>query len=168
MGDLNDKTQNVNIWDDAKTKAVSVITDQNLERLAVDATISGDESPTKYAPRMHIDVAGQVVGLTDVSIFSFSGSPGLLDFIAISSGNASYEVALKIDGIEVYRVSMSDLGVIGLSNAVNVPIWAETANKNFRFNPKEGAGFSSSVEVLARATVGSQTLSHMMLYREKV
>jgi hypothetical protein len=41
MADLNDLTQNVNIWDDAKSKAVDVITDDDgTERLAVDANIT--------------------------------------------------------------------------------------------------------------------------------
>ena len=37
MADQNDYTQNVNIWNDAKSKAVSIITDGAIERLAVDA-----------------------------------------------------------------------------------------------------------------------------------
>jgi len=40
MSDLNDRTGNVNIWDDAKAKAVSVVTDGAVERLAVDAKIT--------------------------------------------------------------------------------------------------------------------------------
>jgi len=39
MADLNDRTQNVNIWDDAKTKAVTVTTDGSKERLDIHALI---------------------------------------------------------------------------------------------------------------------------------
>lgn len=40
MADLNDLTQNVNIWDDAKSKAVTITTDGSKERLDVDASVS--------------------------------------------------------------------------------------------------------------------------------
>jgi len=169
MADINDDTLNTTLYDEAGN-AVSVIQDGSLYRLAIDGdvTISGDESPTKYQDRMHIDPVGQVVTTAgDTSLFSFTGI-GLLDFVAVSSGNANYEIALKIDGVEVFRTSMSDLNDIGLSNATNVPIWAENANKNYRYNPNQGSGFGVSAEVLGRATVGTQTLSHMVMYREKV
>ena len=167
MADLNDDTQNVTIYDELGNP-VKVFLNATGNRLAVDATISGDESPTKYAVRMHIDPIGVVVGATDVSLFAFTGAPGLLDFVATSSGNASYEVAVLIDGVEVFRTTMADIGSIGLSNASNVPIWAENANKNYRYNPKSGSGFENSFDVVARATTGTQTLTHMIMYREKV
>jgi len=165
MADQNDLTTDVSLYDESGNP-VKVFLYPSGNRLAVDATISSDESPTKYSARSHIDTVGQVVGATDVSLFSFTGV-GLLDFVATSSGNANYEIALKIDGVEAFRTTMADLGSIGLSNAVNVPIWAETANKNFRFNPQNGSGFTTSVEVLARSTVGTQTIAHMVMYREK-
>jgi len=37
MADLNDRTQNVNIWNDEKTKSVTVTTDGAKERLDVDS-----------------------------------------------------------------------------------------------------------------------------------
>jgi hypothetical protein len=170
MADINDDTLNTTLYDE-NGNAVSVIQDGSLYRLAIDGdvTISGDESPTLYQDRYHKDIPGQVVTTAaDVTLFSFTGSPGLLDFIAVSSGNANYEMSLKIDGVEVWRFSMDDLGDVGLSNATNVPVWAENANKNFRYRPFSGSGFSNSFEVLGRATVGTQTLAHIVMYREKV
>lgn len=43
MADLNDLTQNINIWDDAKSKAVSIITDGSIERLAVDSKAKSED-----------------------------------------------------------------------------------------------------------------------------
>ena len=42
MADTNDRTQNVTLFDNAKSKNVSVITDGSLERLAVDADVDVD------------------------------------------------------------------------------------------------------------------------------
>jgi len=41
MVDTNDRTQNVTLFDNAKNKNVSVITDGAIERLAVDTTVTG-------------------------------------------------------------------------------------------------------------------------------
>lgn len=41
MADTNDRTQNVTLFDNAKNKNVSVITDGAIERLAVDTTVTG-------------------------------------------------------------------------------------------------------------------------------
>ena len=42
MADTNDRTQNVTLWNDAKGKNVSIITDGATERLAVDASVTTD------------------------------------------------------------------------------------------------------------------------------
>ena len=169
MADLNDLTQNVNIWDDAKTKAVSVITDGLVERLAVDATISADESPTKYQIRQDFDTGGTAApNGVDTSLFLFSGT-GLLDFVGISGSTASYTAIIKIDGVEQVRISMSDLGSLGLSNATNLPSWADTANKNYRFRPYIGSGFGTSFEVLAEGDGPPEpSVNWICIYREKV
>jgi len=44
MPDINDLTQNVNIWDEAKAKAVSIITDGLTERLAVETVLNNDSN----------------------------------------------------------------------------------------------------------------------------
>ncbi len=63
---------------------------------------------------------------------------------------------------------MADLGSgIGLGNATNVPLWAETANKNFRYSPKQGGDFTDSFEVLAKATTTpTGTVNWLVNYRE--
>jgi len=169
MADLNDLTQNVNIWDDAKTKAVSVITDGLVERLAVDATISADESPTKYQIRQDFDTGGtQLINGVDSSLFVFTGT-GLLDFVGISGSTSNYLAVIKIDGVEQIRISMSDLGSLGLSNATNLPTWADTANKNYRFRPYIGSGFGTSFEILAEGDGPPEpSVNWIVTYREKV
>lgn len=164
MADLNDDTMNSTLYDENGNAVTIVLGTKN--KLAVDATISGDESPTKYQLRWDIDATGDTATVTDTSLFSFTGV-GILDFVAMSANTANYEAIVKIDGVERFRSSMSDLGDLGLSNAVNVPVWAETANKNFRINPSEGFGFSTSFEILARATSGSTTIRHSVMWREK-
>jgi hypothetical protein len=167
MSDINDDTMNSTLYDELGNAVTVVLGTKN--KLAVDATISGDESPTLYQDRVHKDIPGQVVTTAaDVVLYTFTGAPGLVDFIAVSSGNQNYEVALKVDGIERWRFTMADLNAVGLSNATNVPVWAENANKNFRYRPFSGSGFSTSFEIIGRATVGTQTLAHVVIYREKV
>ena len=54
MADLNDLTQNVNIWDDAKSKAVTVTTDGANERL--DVQVKGEVSITSASESFPIQV----------------------------------------------------------------------------------------------------------------
>jgi len=164
MSDLNDQTQNVSLHDDDDDVAITTTQEGSKRRLDVSTSVAQD--PTQYSLKFDYDSAGDSVSTTDVSLFSFTGA-GLLDFIGLSSGSSNYEAIIKIDGTERLRISMSDLGSdLVLSNATNVPIWVDTANKNFRFNPTEGLGFSTSFEILARATTGTQTIKHICLYRE--
>lgn len=168
MADINDRTTNVNIMNDAATKTVSLMTDGSLERLAVNALISNNESPTKYQLRADYDATGDSVGGTDVVLYTFTGA-GVIDFIGVTNAvSSNYEVALFIDGTERFRISMSDLGTnLGLT-AAGVPIWADTANKNFRYVPPTEIGFTTSFQVKARSTTGTQTLKHITMIREKV
>ena len=152
---------------------VSVIQDGSLERLACnmdgsEITISDSESATKYQLRSDYDAAGDTLNTsTDTVLFSFSGASGVLDFVACVGSNSSYEIAIEIDGTERLRISMSDLGSLGLSNATNVDVWAETANKNFRFRPTQ-VGFTTGFRILAKAKIGTPTVKHLALYRERL
>lgn len=169
MGDISDKTLDVNIWDDAKGKAVSIITDGSVERLAVSANISNNESPTKYQLRTDYDATGDsVTTAADVTLYTFTGS-GVIDFIGVyDSTSSNFEVAIFIDGTERIRIGMGALGTdLGMA-AAGIPIYTETANKAFRYVPQE-VGFTTSFEVKAKALVsGTRTLKHIVLFREKV
>jgi hypothetical protein len=167
MADIDDDTLNTTLYDE-DGNVVKVFLNATGNRLGVDATISGDESPTKYSLRFDIDPVGVSVGLTDTRIHYYEGTPGILDFVALGTNIQTYEAIIKIDGIEQFRASMGDLGDLGLANATNVPYWAENANKNFRLHPNTGFGFENSFEVLARSTVGTKTILHTTLWREKV
>jgi hypothetical protein len=97
-----------------------------------------------------------------------SPSVGKIDFIAIAGSSSNYEVAIKVDGSEILRINMGNLGSdIGLANATNVPIWAETANKNFRYSPKQGVDFTDSYQVLAKATTGTPTVNWLINDRQQ-
>ena len=166
MSDLNDYTQNVNIWNDAKTKSVTVTTDGSKERLDVNAAIDYDESPTKYQLKTHKDTTGTVVTTSDTTLFTFTGQ-GVIDLVACNSATSSnWGVVIIIDGVERLRLTMAELGSdLGLTDS-NFDIVAQTANKQFRWKPTQ-IGFSTSFTVKAYATTGTQTLPHLILFRER-
>lgn len=162
-------TPNVTLWDDSG-HPVNVILSGGIYRLAVDAnaTIVNNESPTRYQLKTDYDTTGDALNTsTDTELFSYTGD-GVLDFISVAGSNPSYEIAIEIDGTERIRISMADLGsTLGLSNATNVDMWVETANKNFRYRPSE-VGFTTGFKVYAKATsTPSPTVYHLIFYRER-
>lgn len=143
---------NVVLYDDLGNK-VDVILSSGIYRLAVDAAITdGNFQLVPFTPEFHYSVAGTALNTsTDTSLYSET-DVGKIDFVSIGGSNSNFEVVIKVDGVELLRIPMDDLGTLGLSNATNVPIWAETANKNFRYSPKQGVDFTTSYEILAKAT----------------
>jgi len=169
MGDITDKTLDINIWNDEYTKKVSVITDGSIERLAIDGTITSDDSPTKYQLKTDFDATGDTLGTgADTTLSTFTGA-GVLDFIAVTAPTSSnFLVALVVDGVERFRINMAELGTdLGLT-AGTTPMWTETANKAFRFYPQDPMGFTMGFSVIGRSTVGSVLVKHITMYREKV
>jgi hypothetical protein len=169
MADLNDLTQNVNIWNDDKSKSVTVTTDGAKERLDVAASIEGGSFQLQpFIPLFDFSVADIALNTsTDTSLFSESGHAGKIDFISIAGSISTWEVVIKVDTVEILRIPMSQLGSdLGLSNATNVPLWVETANKNFRFSPDEGVDFTDNFEVLAKAITGSPTVNWLVNHRD--
>jgi hypothetical protein len=133
-------------------KDVDVITDGSVERLAVDANVTGGVNQEKFSPEFDYSLANTALNTsTDTSLFTETAE-GKISFISIDGSNANFEIVLKIDTVEVLRIAMADLATLGLSNATNVPIWAELANKNFRYNPTEDVDHATSWEILAKAT----------------
>ena len=173
MSDLNDLTQNVNIWNDEKSKSVTVSTDGAKERLDcnIDGSqveITSDESLTKFTLRTDYDATGVALNTsTDTSLFSFVGA-GVIDLMAVNSTTSSaWEITIKIDGTERLRISMSDLGTaLGLTDSA-FDLSALTANKQFRYHPAQ-IGFQTSFEILAKAVTATPTVRHLVMYREKV
>jgi len=174
MADLNDPTVNVNLWNDDKTKSVTVTTDGVKERLdcnmdGSEIIISDSESATKYQMKTDYDAVGDLLNvITDTILHSETGT-GTLDFVAITGSNANFEITIEVDGTERIRITMAELAAIGLSNATNVPFWAETANKNFRYSPNIPVGYTTSFRILAKATgTPLATVKHLTLYRERI
>jgi len=169
MADQNDLTTNVNIANDDNSKLVDVITDLNSkERLAVDAFLTGGNFQlSPFVPVLEFDSTGISLNTsTWTTLLNHTSETGKLDFIACVGGSSSYRVRLTVDGTEVFDISMADLNSIGLANATNVPIWAETANKNFRYNPTEGVDYTDSLLIEAMATTASPTLKYLISHRE--
>jgi len=164
-----DITENITLWSNDKGKEVDVITDGSIERLAVDSNITGGNFQLQpFTPKSDFSVANIALNTsTDTSLISVTAT-GKVAFIAIAGSNASFEIAIKIDGVETSRITMAELGSgLGLSNATNVPIWVETANKNFRFHPTEAVDFTSSFEVISKATgTPTPTVNWVVMWRE--
>ena len=165
MADVNNKANDITIWDDTLTKNVTVVTDGSIERLAVD--IQGQSfSLDPFVPRTNISVANTALATspswTTIANVSDEGS---LDFIAIAGSLSTYRVRLLVDTVQIFDVTMANLASIGLSNATNVPLWAETADKNFRFSPRTPVDFVTNFTVEAQQISGSPTVNWLVLYR---
>ena len=171
MADLNDLTQNVNIWDDAKTKSVSVITDGAVERLAVNSNIEGSVTISQASPRW--EYATPDLSLTDgvdTSVLVLNGI-GFVDFAQIVCKNSSYETIIIVDGSEELRITQSDLGTIGLlsSNSTGIPIYAASASKIFSVHPNQPFAFETSFEIQIKATSSGNVLNGWLVsWREAI
>lgn len=174
MSDITNPTTPVTLYcgeNPAESDALTYTADGAKRRLDISGSVvvTNDESPTKYQLKADFDATGDSVGTgADVTLYTFTGK-GILDFVAVNEANSSnYEIAVVIDGVERLRINMSQLGTdLGLISA-GVPIWAETANKSFRYAPAD-LGFTTSFAILAKATVsGTRTLKHMVLFRERI
>jgi len=167
-------SQDVTIRNDDGSEVVTitpVVSKKGLDTYVVGGqlNISSDDSPTKYQLKTDFDATGdEVTSAADVTLYTFTGA-GVLDFVACSAGVSGYEIALFIDGSEKFRMTMDQLGNgLALSNGTSVPIWAEIANKNFRYVPTEGIGFKTSFAVKAKATGANVTIKHLTMFRELV
>ena len=132
--------------------------------------VSDSESATKYQLQTEFDAIGDLLNQsTDTILFTVTSETGTLDFVAITGSNANFEVTIEIDGTERFRITMAEIGSIGLSNATNVPLWAETALKNFRYSPNLPVGYTSGFRILAKSTSAQNpTVKHLTMYRQRV
>ena len=152
MADQNDLTHNTTLYNEVGDK-VAVIADGGIWRLGVDALLTGGNFQLQpFVPDFHYDVAGIALNTSTDTVLYTESATGKIDFLCVAGSTSNFEVALDVDGTEVLRITMSELGSLGLSNATNVPIWAETANKNFRYSPKQGVDFVSEYTLIAKAT----------------
>lgn len=167
MADINDRALDVSITDDNQTKKVSVITDGILERLAVDANVSGGVTLQRFTSKIQYSVANTSLStISDTTLFTITAN-AQMDFININASLSTYEVVLVIDGVEELRINMADLGsTLGLSSATAIPIAVEIANKNFKYIPKTPVDFLTSFVVKARAISGSPIVNWLVMYRE--
>lgn len=142
------------------------LTDDN--KINVEANITGGTFQLRpYVPYTSFNSSGVSINSTEwTNLLSITGTPGKIGFIACAASTSNYRVRLTIDTLVVFNLAMSDLNFIGLSNAVNVAIWAETALKNFRYHPRTEADFTDSVSVDAMTTTGTDTLTYLISYRE--
>ena len=168
MADITDLTQNISIHDDTDDVAVTTTTDGSKRRLDVQALIDGGTfSLSPFVPKTSYDATGVAITTTWTTLKEITTTQGKLDFIATSTGTSNYKIRLTVDGTECFDVSMAALGSIGLSNAVNVDIWAETALKNFRYRPQAPVDFTTGYKIEAAMTTGTGTVKYMILHRER-
>jgi hypothetical protein len=169
MSDDSNVTSNFTIWNEDGTKAVTTTTDGSDERLDVDSTIVGGTFQLQaYTPVFTFDgTTGEALTTSWTTLLDVTSTSGKMDFIASSLGSSNYKVRLTVDGVETFDIAMATLNTIGLANATNVEIWAETANKNFRYHPNQPIDFTTSLKVEAAMTTGTGTLYYMIIHREQ-
>lgn len=139
-------------------------------RLAVDAQVTSNINTTLYKTKVPYDNNYVHVYDVDLELFSIVGA-GKLDFISISGNNSYYEVAIEIDGVEIIRITMSNLGsYLNLtSHNANLPIWVESSNRIFRWQDMTGTDFTSSFKLKVKRVLGSHTtIKWLLKYREKI
>lgn len=162
----DDRTDNVSIANSENTQIVTITTDGAKERLDTSLGEEFEFQLRAWAPVTDFDATGVPLNTSTWTTLLTVTAEGKLDFIACVGGSSSYRVRLTVDGNECYDLAMADLNAIGLSNATNVPLWAETANKNFRYNPNSPVDFKTTLLIEAKATVATPNLKHLITYRE--
>jgi len=160
----DDETKNVSIHDDTSTfaspKPVTTTLDGAKRRLDVTSTVTGSVTIEASNPKWDYDAPD--LALTDgvdTSFFSQT-TTGFIDFIQVICKNSSYEGIIIVDGVEELRISMADLGDIGLlsSNSTNIPIYSASASKIWSLHPNQPFAFSTSFELKVKATSAGNEL----------
>lgn len=152
---------------DENNNFVTIVDDEGTYRLAVDAEIVGGSFQLQpFIPKTFFNSAGIELNATSwTTLLSVTDTSGKLDFIAMAGSSSQYRVRVTVDGVILYNIKMADLSSIGLSNATNVPIWAETADKNFRHHPTIPVDFISSILVEAMAISATPSVFPLISYR---
>ena len=167
MADIQDYTQNTSIYDESANAPVTTTVEGSKRRLDVSI---GDGDTTfqlqPFTPVVTFDSTGTALTTSWTTIVNYTGGDGKLDFIAVATGTSNYKVRLTIDGTEIFDIAMADLNAIGLTNAVNVNIWAETALKNFRYRPLISVDFTTSLKIELAMTIGTGTAYWLVNYRK--
>jgi len=166
MADDANVTDNFTIWSEDGAKAVTVTTDGAKERLDVTLGTTAEFQLRAWVPLIDFDATGVSLNTSTWDTLLTITGEGKLDFIACVGGSSLYRVRVTVDGTEAFDIAMSDLNAIGLANATNVPMWAETANKNFRYHPQTEVDFQTSLLVEAKSTSATPNLKHLITYRE--
>jgi len=154
------------------TNGITAASVTSTHRLQVTAQLeAGGTNPVftlqPFVPVVNYDSSGTSIdSATFTSFLSVTGTEGKLDFIACAGLTSNYRIRVTIDGTQIYDIAMSDLNAIGLANATNVELWAETANKNFRYRPNIPVDFTTSLLVEGKATGATLTLYYLIAHRE--
>jgi hypothetical protein len=146
--------------------SITSTTDDTKERLDVSLGAANEFQLRAFSPVVDFDSTGISLNTTTWDTLLTVTGEGKLDFIACVGASSSYRVRLTVDGTECFDLAMSDLSSLGLSNATNVPLWAETADKNFRYNPNEPVAYSESLLVEAKALTATPLLKYLITHRE--
>ena len=192
MADQNDPTRNVTLYDESGNmvglildgsvyrlagtniitnagggKIVTVTTDDGgRERLDVSLGSANEFQLRAFSPVTDFDATGINLNTSTWDTLLTVTGEGKLDFVACVGASSAYRVRVTVDGTETFDLSMADLAAIGLSNATNVPLWAETANKNFRYRPNEPVAYATSLLIEAKAVTATPLLKYLITHRE--
>jgi hypothetical protein len=169
MADLDKRSADVSIHNSTSDAAVTTTTDGSKERLDVSLGDTLSFQLQAVTPVFNFDgTTGTSLTTSWTTLVNVTGTAGKVDFIASALGSSNYKIRLTVDSVVCYDISMSELNTIGLSNAVNVEMWAETANKNYRFHPNVPIDFTDNMKVEAAMTTGTGTLYWYVQHREAV
>jgi hypothetical protein len=157
--------KNVVLYDDLGNK-VNVTLIDGVYRLATETVITGGAfSIQPFTPKVVFDSTGIALTTAWTELINETGIAGKFDFLACSTGTSNYKIRFTVDSVVVFEIAMSDLNAIGLTNAVNINIWAETALKNFRYRPLNSVDFTDNMKFEAAMTTGTGTLYYLATYR---
>ena len=128
MADLNDLTQNVNIWNDAKTKSVTVTTDGSFERL--DVSTSDVTDPRKGS---FINQPLENGGSSEINV---DGSVTPVSFIAEPNTNKNLIVYRLLLVMEDASMSWTKFGgLTALTNGVDIKVTEDGTERDIVTDP---------------------------------
>ncbi|HED06349.1 MAG TPA: hypothetical protein ENI61_06670 [Ignavibacteria bacterium] len=138
-------------------------------RFAVDAQVTNNINSTEYKTKIKYDNSDTNIYSTDIELLNVS-SKGLVDFFVVTCNGHDFEIALELDGIEEFRISVhtlkDDLRLKG--DETMFPISLSDNKKSIRLSDNFGLYFTSSFRLLVRATSGTVKANWILKYREVI
>jgi hypothetical protein len=117
-------------------------------------------------PRLHFsDTVTAVTNSADTTLLDVTAA-GRIHFIGVEFAASTGIAILIVDGTEVYRITVANLGGAGFICDGLEPIGSKNGNKKFVDIFDQGVDFSTSFQVKARTTAASSNVTaRLVKYR---